>query len=115
MADQGSLRWPTPWVRAALGTAVLASLEDGPLHGYAIALRLEERGFGRPRGGSLYPLLNTLESTGAVTAAWSEGDSGPGRRSYALTDEGRRRLARERTDWSALVAALGSIEKELHD
>ena len=101
-----SPRWPAPWVRAALPTAVLASLEDGALHGYAIAQRLAARGLGRPRGGSLYPLLSALEADGAVTASWDQGESGPGRRSYALTDRGAERLARERVDWAALTDAL---------
>lgn len=99
--------WPSPWLRAALPTAVLATLEDGPLHGYAIAAALEQRGLGRPRGGSLYPLLATLESGGAIVASWAQGESGPGRRTYTLVAAGRRRLADERTQWSGLVAALG--------
>lgn len=98
--------WPAPWVRAVLPTAVLAALEDGGLHGYAIAQRLAARGLGRPRGGSLYPLLSALEADGAVTASWDQGESGPGRRSYALTTVGAERLAQERAAWSALTDAL---------
>lgn len=100
-------RFPPAWVRAALGTAVLAAVEHGPLHGYAIAAALERRGLGRPRGGSLYPLLATLEQDGALVAAWEHGATGPGRRTYELTDVGRTRLAREREEWRALTAALG--------
>ncbi len=99
--------WPTPWLRAAMPTAVLATLEDGPLHGYAIAAALERRGFGRPRGGSLYPLLGTLESSGAIVASWAQGESGPGRRTYTLVAAGRQRLARERAEWTGLVESIG--------
>lgn len=81
-------RWPSPWVRAALGTAILAALEGGPLHGYGIAVALQGRGFGRPKGGSLYPLLTALENDGAVTAAWEQGASGPGRKTYASPTAG---------------------------
>ena len=99
-------RWPSPWVRAALGTAILAALEGGPLHGYGIAVALQGRGFGRPKGGSLYPLLTKLESDGAVTATWEQGASGPGRKIYALTDTGRTRLEQERSSWHELAGAL---------
>jgi PadR family transcriptional regulator PadR len=99
-------RWPTPWLRAALGTGILAAVEAGPLHGYGIAAALQQRGLGRPKGGSLYPLLSSLEQDGALEAAWEQGSSGPGRRTYTLTDAGRRRLAAERSDWTALAAAL---------
>ena len=100
-------RWPTPWLRAALGTATLAVLSDGPLHGYGIAVALQERGFGRPRGGSLYPLLATLEADGAVTATWAPGTSGPGRKTYALTAAGRTRWEQEHASWRQLIDALG--------
>lgn len=107
MNESTSPRWPAPWVRAALGTAVLATLEDGPLHGYGIAAALQERGFGRPKGGSLYPLLTTLEENGTLSAVWEQGESGPGRRTYHLTEAGRERLASERHDWHRLAGALG--------
>lgn len=98
--------WPQAWVRAALGTAVLAVLQDGPLHGYGIANQLAVRGFGRPKGGSLYPLLNRLESEDALHAYWESQETGPGRRTYALTDAGHARLMQERGQWASLIAAL---------
>ena len=113
MTDADPL-WPTPWVRAAMGTALLAVLAEEPLHGYAIAERLAERGLGRPKGGSLYPLLNSLEQQGAIAASWSQGDSGPGRRTYRLTDVGRERLSWERDDWHRLVAALEPSSPAAH-
>jgi PadR family transcriptional regulator PadR len=114
--DDGSTpRWPTPWVRAALGTAILSAVEREPLHGYGIATALQEAGFGRPKGGSLYPLLAVLEEDGSLSAAWEHGTSGPGRRTYTLTDAGRVRLASERTQWAALVAALSDDRPEDHD
>lgn len=106
MAQEPQGRWPAGWIRAALPTAVLACLEDGPLHGYAIAQALAARGFGAPKGGSLYPALGRLEESGAVSAAWVGGQSGPGRRQYTLTDSGRARLREERADWLRLAQAL---------
>lgn len=107
MSDaQQEQRWPAPWSRAALGTAVLASLELGPLHGYGIAQAVSERGFGRPKGGSLYPLLAALEHDGAVVTEWQEGQNGPGKRNYALTPKGKARLQSEREAWRTLVDAM---------
>lgn len=98
---------PAPWVRAVLGTGVLAVLADEDLHGYAITERLAQRGLGRPRGGSLYPLLESLQQDGAVEASWTEGEKGPGRRTYRLTEHGRARLLEERAALQGLVDALG--------
>jgi PadR family transcriptional regulator PadR len=104
-------RWPTPWVRAALDLAVLASLVEGRLHGYAIAQSLAEHGFGLLKGGSLYPALNRLEEAGDVEAAWTEGQGGPGRREYELTATGRDRLERDLGSWRELGETLTTMSR----
>lgn len=101
-------RWPTTWIRALLPSAILACLEDAPLHGYAIAHALGSHGFGVPKGGSLYPALARLEESAAIAAEWVPGPSGPARRQYTLTPAGRRQLARDRTALEALTATLGA-------
>lgn len=99
-------KWPTAWSRAALSTAVLACLEIAPLHGYGIAQAVGKRGFGRPKGGSLYPLLAALENEGAVITQWQEGQNGPGKRNYSITPTGKARLNAEREAWIALVNSI---------
>lgn len=104
--DDAVARWPAPWVRAALDLAVLGSLTEGPRHGYAIAQVLAARGFGLLRGGSLYPVLNRLQESGHLEALWVEGHSGPGRREYALSHAGRRRLTDDLRAWEQLTETL---------
>lgn len=99
-------KWPALWVRAAMRTAILACLEAGPLHGYAIALALEGIGFGRPKGGSLYPILEELKEVGSVEDEWEQREGTPGRRVYRLTEGGAARLHRERVQWQELTSAL---------
>lgn len=98
--------WPAPWVRAALELAILGSLGGGPLHGYALAQSLQERGFGLLRGGSLYPVLARLEAEGHVRAAWVEGTGGPGRKDYTLTRTGREHLTEGLGAWRRLTDEL---------
>lgn len=98
--------WPATWTRALLPSAILACVEGAPLHGYAIGQALGARGFGVPRGGSLYPALARLEESGAIAAEWVPGPSGPARRQYTLTSAGRDQLARDRAALGALTAAL---------
>ncbi|NYE38971.1 PadR family transcriptional regulator PadR [Nocardioides cavernae] len=102
-------QWPPTWVRAALDLAVLASLTDGPLHGYAVAQALDGHGFGLLKGGSLYPVLGRLEEAGDVEASWVEGQGGPGRREYALTTVGRDRLEHDLAAWRALGDTLTTM------
>ncbi|MFC4553867.1 PadR family transcriptional regulator [Georgenia faecalis] len=98
--------WPPLWVRASLDLAVLGCLLDGPLHGYGIAQRLEARGFGRLKGGSLYPALSRLEDAGHVVTTWEQGEHGPGRKDYSITDGGREYLDEGLAAWQSLTRAL---------
>ncbi|MDO4240193.1 PadR family transcriptional regulator [Micrococcus sp.] len=104
--------WPSAWVRAALELAILGALTAGPLHGYGIAQTLAARGFGTLRGGSLYPVLARLEEAGHVTTRWVEGQGGPGRKDYALTDAGRTAHADAVASFQALGAALAALGAE---
>lgn len=114
MKDASDPLWPARWIRPALRTAVLACLEEGPLHGYGLAGALAERGFGRPKGGSLYPLLEDLHREALITDTWEPGDSGPGRRIYQLLPAGQRALREERVAWQSLAMALGPLTPPTH-
>ncbi|WP_246021055.1 PadR family transcriptional regulator [Arthrobacter echini] len=103
--------WPLQWIRACLELAVLGSVIEAPLHGYGIAQHLEGRGFGRLKGGSLYPVLARLENAGHVEAAWQQGDFGPSRKYYTITGAGRRYLTDGLTQWKALARALDPAEE----
>ncbi len=99
----------THWVRTSLALAVLAVLEEGDRHGYALAQRIEALGLGPVRGGALYPVLGRLETEGAVSAAWQAGDGGPGRKVYCLTPAGRARRAAEVAGWATFSTSLDAL------
>jgi PadR family transcriptional regulator, regulatory protein PadR len=82
MSGQIPMREPTYFV--------LASLLDGPLHGYAIIKRAAELSGGRVRlaTGTLYTALDRLTGEGFVEQVGEEVVSGRTRRSYALTGAG---------------------------
>lgn len=101
--------WPPEWQRGVLATSALAVLAEGGAHGYAVAQRLQAAGIGAVKGGTLYPVLNRLEEEGAVTSAWQEGEGGPGRKVFTLTDAGRARLATLRDGWQPFAAAMTAL------
>ena len=86
---------------------VLASLLDGPLHGYAILRRAEELSQGTVRlsTGTLYGALERLTTAGLVDPGQQEVVEGRVRRAYTLTEEGRALLATE----SARLAAAARV------
>jgi PadR family transcriptional regulator, regulatory protein PadR len=75
--------------------SLLLLLRERPLHGYELIERLPEvAGEGRIDVGNLYRLLRALEAEGLVSSEWSAELPGPAKRTYELTDEGRRLLDR---------------------
>jgi PadR family transcriptional regulator PadR len=100
MAEQ---MFPSEWLRGVLELCVLGIVGEGPTYGYAIAQRLDEAGVGTVKGGTLYPLLNRLESEGHVSCTWQVGAGGPGRKFYELTAAGRRQLASRSLLWDQFV------------
>ena len=97
-------------LKGHLDGMLLACLEAGPSHGYAImeALRAGSGGqFDLPTG-TIYPALRRLERAGLVHGAWSQG-GGRRRRVYELTAAGRRTLATERGTWRDFSAAVTAL------
>ncbi len=86
----------------------------GPLHGYAIAARLEQVSNGalRINMGTLYPGLMRLEQRGLVRATWSVTDTNRKARFYAITTAGRRQLATEKAEWDRMTYIMHTL---LHD
>ena len=76
---------------------VLASLLDGPLHGYAIAARASELSDGEVRltAGTLYGALDRMAARGLVQVDREETVDGRLRRYYRLSDDGREAVVRE--------------------
>ncbi|HLQ34705.1 MAG TPA: PadR family transcriptional regulator [Chloroflexota bacterium] len=72
---------------------ILDLLKDQPRHGYDIIRELESRcaGLYTPSAGAVYPTLQLLEDMGAVTSEQQDG-----RKTYTITDEGRRILEERR-------------------
>ncbi|TDB70075.1 PadR family transcriptional regulator [Micromonospora sp. KC723] len=91
-----------------LDALLLAVLEQGALHGYAIieALRARSDGSLDLPTGTIYPALRRLERAGHVISSWST-VNGRERRTYELTDSGRRALAGERDGWHRFSATVG--------
>lgn len=102
----------TQFVRGTLDLMILRSLESlGPLHGYAIAARLEQvsRGALVPNMGTLYPGLMRLEQRGLIRAAWGVTENNRKARYYQITASGRRGLAAEKKEWDRMVSIMHTL------
>ena len=98
-------------LHGTLDMLVLKVLEDGPLHGYAIATRLERmsKDVLSVEEGSLYPALYRMERRGWLGSAWDLTDTGRRARFYKLTRSGRAQLEAERASWVRLTTAVAHV------
>src|SRR5215468_2834294 len=93
-------------LKGHLDALLLAALEDGPRHGYAVIEALRQSTGGRldlPTG-TIYPALRRLEQDGLITGSWSV--VGGRRREYRLTPAGVRALSGRRADWRDFSATV---------
>jgi len=97
-------------LKGHLDLLLLACLEGGPQHGYAIISTLRDRSdgtFDLPEG-TVYPALHRLEHGGAVASSWASGD-GRRRRIYQLTAAGAAALAEKRREWVTFSRSVRAV------
>ena len=97
-------------LKGHLDGLLLATLEAGPRHGYAVmeALRTGSGGRVDLPTGTVYPALHRLERAGLVHSRWST-EGGRRRRTYELTQGGHRALAGERSSWQEFSTAVSAL------
>ena len=97
--------------QGTLDLLILKAVAIEPVHGYAIAQRLEQvsRGVVQVPEGSLYPALHRLELRGVLKAAWGLSDNNRRAKFYRLTAEGKKRLNTESQRWTRLSAAVAFV------
>jgi transcriptional regulator len=106
---------PTPpsndVLRGTLDLLILKALSLEPMHGWAIAQRLEQlsREALRVGQGSLYPALQRLEEKGWVDSEWRSTEQGRRAKYYELTPAGRRALGAEQESWHRYVEMVELI------
>jgi transcriptional regulator len=87
------------------GTLALMTLRTidvlGPIHGYAIARRIEQvsEGVLTLNQGTLYPMLLTLQQAGWIVSKWGVSDTGRKVKFYSITKAGKKQLAAEAENW----------------
>jgi transcriptional regulator len=98
-------------LQGTLDLLILKIVALRPIHGYAIAQRLEQisKEALQIRQGSLYPALYRLENRGWLKAEWKEAESGRDAKFYSLTKEGRQQLENETEGWRRLSAAIALV------
>jgi DNA-binding PadR family transcriptional regulator len=97
-------------LKGHLDALLLAVLEEGPQHGYAVIETLRDRTDGALElpTGTVYPALHRLERAGLITSDW-EIVARRRRRTYQLTAAGRKALGEQRATWDQFSAAVNAL------
>jgi PadR family transcriptional regulator PadR len=95
--------------RGAIEYCVLALLREQDRYGLELARTLAEADGLVTSEGTVYPLLTRLHREGLIDATWEESPSGPPRRYYRITREGRAVLKVFRTQWDRFRTTVDGI------
>lgn len=106
MSRASSEEAPVGLPRNYLRPCLLLLLAEGTSHGYELLDQVAALGLDRVDPGGLYRCLRAMDEEGLVHSAWAPSTSGPARRTYALTEDGR--------DWlHAVAGSLAEVSRAL--
>jgi transcriptional regulator len=99
--------------QGTLDLLILKVVALGPIHGYAIAQRLQQvsRDAVQVPQGSLYPALHRLENRRLLAADWKATETGREAKFYRLTRKGRSQLEAETESWQRLTESVALVLK----
>ena len=106
MTDQ-----PGDLIQGTLDMLILKTLALEPIHGYGIAVRIEQMSGGvfRVNAGSLFVGVERLQRAGMIKSEWKTTENSRRAKYYALTEQGRKKLNSETREWNRQVAAIARI------
>ena len=102
---------PGDLVQGTLEMLILKTLALEPMHGYGVALRIEQVSSGvfRINPGSLLPALSRMERADQVKSEWRATENNRRAKYYMLTAKGRKALTAETEQWDRQAAAIRRI------
>ena len=106
MADK-----PSDLIQGTLDMLILKMLALGPMHGYGIAVRLDQMSQGviPLNAGSLFVAVHRLQRDDLIRGEWKATENSRRAKYYALTEQGQKRLNSETREWGRQVAAIARI------
>jgi PadR family transcriptional regulator, regulatory protein PadR len=98
-------------VQGTLDMLILKTLAVESMHGYGVAVRIEQisRGVFRVNAGSLFVAFQRLQRGGLIRSEWKASENNRRAKYHSLTEEGRKKLQEETREWSRQVAAIARI------
>ena len=101
-------------LRGYTDTIILRQLSEGDSYGYQINKKVSEVNGGsfEMKEATLYTAFRRLEGAGLIRSYWGDENTGARRRYYAITEEGRQRLAQDRETWQETRTLIDTLLME---
>jgi transcriptional regulator len=98
-------------VQGTLDMLILKTLALAPMHGYGVAMRIEQmsKGVFRVNAGSLFVAFQRMQRAGLIKSEWKATENSRRAKYYVLTEQGQKRLNNETREWDRQVAAIARI------
>src|ERR1700709_792444 len=102
---------PVSLVQGTLDLLILKTLALEPMHGWAVAQRIQQLSSDVLQVGqsALYPALHKLEQGGWLASEWKATEANRRAKYYTLTRSGRAALRKEAASWTRLSSAISAI------
>jgi len=102
---------PGDLVQGTLDMLILKTVALEPIHGYGIAIRIEQisKGVFKVNAGSLFVAFQRLQRDGLIKSEWKATENSRRAKYYVITERGRKRLSSETREWGKQVAAIARI------
>jgi PadR family transcriptional regulator, regulatory protein PadR len=102
---------PGDLVQGTLDMLILKTVALEPIHGYGIAIRIEQisNGVFKVNAGSLFVAFQRLQRDGLIKSEWKANENSRRAKYYSITEKGRKRLSSETREWGKQVAAIARI------
>ena len=98
-------------LKGTLDLLVLKALELETMHGWGLAIRIEQmsQGVFLIHQGALFPALQRLKRKGLIRSEWGTTENNRRARYYLLTAAGRRHLKEKVAEWERIAGAMNNI------
>ena len=96
-------------LKGILDGCVLAIIEKETVYGYELSKKLQEVGLRDVSEGTIYPVLLRLQKNELIIGVMRPSESGPNRKYYTLTGDGKDSLARIREEWHQISVPVGVL------
>jgi len=98
-------------VQGTLDMLILKTVALEPIHGYGIAIRIEQisKGVFKVNAGSLFVAFQRLHRDGLIKSEWKATENSRRAKYYSITEKGQKRLSSETREWGKQVAAIARI------